>query len=65
MQLLDSSEPSKRLRPTSSGNSEHYARRPGIYQLIADVTFQPQQPVCDKVEEDSADDHYADHHQPK
>ena len=31
----------------------------------ADVSFQPQQPVCDKVKEDSADNHHADHHQPK
>jgi hypothetical protein len=41
------------------------ADQPGIHVLIADVSFQPQQPVCDKVEEDSADNHHAEHHQPK
>jgi hypothetical protein len=34
-------------------------------ELTADLCFQPQQPVCGKVDEDSADKHHADHHQPK
>ena len=31
----------------------------------AEISLQPQQPLCGKVEEDSADNHHADHRQPK
>jgi hypothetical protein len=27
----------------------------GIHVLIGDISFQPQQPICDKEEEDSTD----------
>src|SRR5205823_6860879 len=53
------------MRRASSFVSSLAADRPGVHELIADVSFQPQQPLCDKVEEDSADNHRADHHQPK
>jgi hypothetical protein len=53
------------IRRASSFVSSLAADRPGVHELIADVSFQPQQPVCDKVEEDSADNHHADHRQPK
>ena len=33
-------------------------------EVIADVSFQPQQPLCDKLEGDSADNHHANHYQP-
>lgn len=31
----------------------------------SEISLQPQQPLCGKVEEDSADNHHADHRQPK
>ena len=37
------------------------ADRPGVHELIADVSVQPQQPVCDKVKEDSADNQFTIH----
>jgi hypothetical protein len=37
----------------SSFVSSLAADRSGVHELIADVSFQPQQPLCGKVEEDS------------
>ena len=53
------------IRRASSFVCNLTADRPGVHELIADASFQPQQPLCDKVEEDSADNHHANHHQPK